>query len=250
MVMMRIPRDRYSRVCTKCEERKLLVEFTVTARDGRLARCKSCCLETQKEWRRENPGKASATRKRAFDAWRIKYPKLPPREPITSQNGRLCRSCDTRKSIEFFKFDKRSSDGLTWRCAECMRADHRRWGDHNRDHVRDMARGSAKKARMINPGKIRENLRRSRLRTKYGIELEDLIALTDTQGGKCRICAKVLQLYAPDRRKGNVACVDHDHDTGQIRGILCSHCNRGLGLFMDSRPFIESAALYLKENGK
>lgn len=43
--------------------------------------------------------------------------------------------------------------------------------------------------------------------------------------------------------------VDHDHKTGKIRGMLCNHCNRGLGHFRDDPELLQFAAIYLKELG-
>ena len=43
--------------------------------------------------------------------------------------------------------------------------------------------------------------------------------------------------------------MDHNHDTGKFRGMLCNHCNRGLGNFKDSIKNLEQATLYLKNRG-
>lgn len=55
------------------------------------------------------------------------------------------------------------------------------------------------------------------------------------QGSKCRICG----IYA------DKLSVDHNHKTGQIRGLLCNKCNTGLGMFQDNTSIIESALKYL-----
>lgn len=187
-----------------------------------------------------------AKRRRAYENWRIKNPKLPPREPIVSANGRLCRTCGVRKFNDQFRTDKRSRDGLAWRCRDCAREAHKRWVAANRDRVRDAARGTQRRSYAANPDKAREILRRSRLRTKYGIELEDLVRMLDAQGWLCKVCDKQLAMRTFDLRKSNVACVDHDHGTGKIRGILCSHCNRAIGLFGDSIAKLERAVSYLR----
>lgn len=62
----------------------------------------------------------------------------------------------------------------------------------------------------------------ARLRHKYGITLEDRGRLFVNQGGRCWICER-------HERDTGTLCVDHCHDTGAVRGLLCSQCNKALG---------------------
>ena len=62
--------------------------------------------------------------------------------------------------------------------------------------------------------------------------------LLDEQGGCCGICGR-------ERQARRRLAVDHDHTTGQVRGLLCSNCNVGLGLFQDSVDLLEQAIGYL-----
>lgn len=77
---------------------------------------------------------------------------------------------------------------------------------------------------------------------KYNITLDDYNKILFEQGYKCRIC----NIEAKELKKGLV--VDHCHSTGKVRGLLCSKCNMGLGLFEDNPEFLASAEEYLKEN--
>ena len=69
------------------------------------------------------------------------------------------------------------------------------------------------------------------LKRKYGITLEDYEEMVEAQLGVCAICA------GPplNKGRGDVAMfdVDHNHDTGEVRALLCAMCNRGLGQFVD-----------------
>lgn len=68
------------------------------------------------------------------------------------------------------------------------------------------------------------NTRRCRLRARYGLSIADYDALLIRQGGVCRICKLTCST-------GKRLAVDHDHVTGEVRGLLCTRCNRGLGYF-------------------
>lgn len=79
--------------------------------------------------------------------------------------------------------------------------------------------------------------RRNRMLIKdYGMTLSGFDDLLKSQGGVCAIC-----------RISDGDCVDHDHLTGKVRGILCLKCNSGLGMFRDSAPILETAIGYLKK---
>ena len=72
--------------------------------------------------------------------------------------------------------------------------------------------------------------------TKYKLTAKDKAAMLHAQGGLCAICGSSGRLV-----------VDHDHDSGSVRGLLCSGCNAGLGLLGDSAEGLQSALTYLKE---
>lgn len=83
-----------------------------------------------------------------------------------------------------------------------------------------------------------------RLRAKlYNTTEIGLLELYAVQNGKCACCDKLITF---EGRKPNTAHVDHDHKTGVVRGLLCAHCNKGLGLFKDDPVALEKAAKYIK----
>jgi len=71
-------------------------------------------------------------------------------------------------------------------------------------------------------------------------------ALLIKQKGKCAICRKDFGHISCLGLKAKLA-VDHDHETGRVRGLLCGKCNRGLGWFGDDPKLLRRAADYLKE---
>jgi hypothetical protein len=90
----------------------------------------------------------------------------------------------------------------------------------------------------------KENLKisnlRSNLRNGFGLTLEEYGALLATQGEVCAICGG-------KDEKVRLA-VDHCHETGDIRGLLCRRCNTGLGLFRDSVELMTRAIQYVKDH--
>ena len=80
---------------------------------------------------------------------------------------------------------------------------------------------------------------------KYGINVEQYNDMLIKQGSVCKICGQ------PETRKyKNIVidlAVDHDHATGQVRGLLCSSCNIGVGNFKDNPSLLELAAKYIRQ---
>jgi hypothetical protein len=87
-----------------------------------------------------------------------------------------------------------------------------------------------------------ENKNRN-LQLNYGITLEEYRKLFQEQNGVCAICGK-LELI-----KWKSLSVDHNHSTNKVRGLLCNHCNTGLGKFKDNIITLEKAIEYLKLKG-
>lgn len=81
---------------------------------------------------------------------------------------------------------------------------------------------------------------------KYGLTRLDYELILNKQEERCAICRNVLDNTGYFRD----ACVDHDHSSGNVRGILCKGCNNGLGAFRDSIPKLEQAISYLYESKK
>jgi hypothetical protein len=75
---------------------------------------------------------------------------------------------------------------------------------------------------------------------KYGITPNTYNKLFNEQEGCCAICG-VHQSELP-----YTMCIDHDHITGEVRGLLCFRCNTGLGNFEDKAELLERATNYLK----
>jgi hypothetical protein len=92
------------------------------------------------------------------------------------------------------------------------------------------------------PKKQRKDyMREYDLMKSYSITKNDYEALLKQQDNKCKICGS----EPPSIGKKKYLCVDHDHKTGKIRGLLCDKCNRGIGLLNDDYKIIQNALNYI-----
>ena len=137
---------------------------------------------------------------------------------------KLCRGCGVEKDELKFWISKGTKDGRQSRCGICMKAAKELWLKSHPNYKANRSRDQKWRARGINITEKEYNILHERCK------------------GLCMICGK--EEYNFDRR----LCVDHDHRTGKIRGLLCTHCNRGLGCFKDEVSNIENAVKYLKED--
>ena len=78
---------------------------------------------------------------------------------------------------------------------------------------------------------------------KYGITKEDYNIMFNEQNGCCKICSK------HQSELSATLAVDHNHLTGDVRGLLCGSCNRGIGLLQDDVGLLKAAIKYIEDNG-
>lgn len=85
-----------------------------------------------------------------------------------------------------------------------------------------------------------EGLKNYRLQNLYGIDLDTYNKMLQEQNGVCKICK------GEDNGPWGTLAVDHCHETGKVRGLLCAMCNKGLGQFKDNQELLKEAIEYLK----
>jgi hypothetical protein len=94
----------------------------------------------------------------------------------------------------------------------------------------------------LHPASVRER----NIRTTFGLGWEAYSVLFDSQRGKCAICKDpILKLGSGDKR---ACCVDHDHETGAVRGLLCTSCNVAIGMLKEDTDVVRYAMAYLAEH--
>lgn len=138
---------------------------------------------------------------------------------------KVCTACgETKPLTEFYRW-KYGADGRFPQCKLCRQ-----------DQVREYGRTERGRQVLVN----------SKLKRKYGLTLEDFKALSGWQGDRCAICER--SETAPDYRTGSTRAlsVDHDHGTGELRGLLCGACNTALGLLDHDEDRLLRAIAYLR----
>ena len=80
---------------------------------------------------------------------------------------------------------------------------------------------------------------------RYGLSEDDYEAMYELQEGLCGVCGEP-EIQRREDGSEQLLSVDHDHRSGRIRGLLCSRCNTGVGLFRDNPALLRAAAEYLE----
>lgn len=179
---------------------------------------------------------------------------------------KICYICKIRKSkLEFYK-NKANPDHLTYDCKKCILKRNKIYNkfkkptekykekikstEYKNKRNQQFIKRYWKKYRsnipfedwrkIVEKRKFNKNLysnRSSKNRfLRYGLSEKQFQEILNNQKKLCKICHKPLTKY----------CLDHNHETNKIRGILCHNCNLGLGLFKDNINFLNNAIIYLK----
>lgn len=175
---------------------------------------------------------------------------------------KICTKCGKSKPLEGFAQNVSTKDGRRSRCRECDSEWSRAYYAANRARVlvaqrvyraanKEKIQAAERAYYMANKERIsahqqiyrvanREKARSNHLQRTYGITLAEYDEMLEAQGGKCAICGKT-----PEENNRRLD-VDHNHDTGVVRGLLCNDCNSGIGRFYDNTSFLHRAADYLR----
>jgi hypothetical protein len=98
------------------------------------------------------------------------------------------------------------------------------------------------------PRRHRRREREAYLRKRYGLTVQDYNEMLLAQGGRCAICGTDKPPLASEASSSGLSfSIDHDHQTGAVRGLLCAPCNFGIGNLGDDPARLRAAARYLEE---
>lgn len=113
------------------------------------------------------------------------------------------------------------------------------WKEQNYERVMQ----SEKSRRERDKEKIAARIRSTSLSRLYGITVQEYDRMLADQSGGCAICGKSAR--ESSRKK---LCVDHDHGSGKVRGLLCFECNVGIGNFKEDAILLQKAVSYLRRS--
>ncbi|QHB36624.1 HNH endonuclease [Arthrobacter phage Adolin] len=140
-----------------------------------------------------------------------------------------CSKCLEDKPLDAFHKAANSKTGRQSQCKDCKREASRAWALANPEKVK-----ASRRRTWAKHGKGRQ------YQKLYGLTADEVEQLAVAQEHKCAIC----RLPADESPYG--LCVDHDHATGEVRGLLCFKCNTALGKLGDSTELLYAAIRYLE----
>lgn len=135
-------------------------------------------------------------------------------ETHTLVHGKTCIECGVLKAAPAFAASNREQDRYCARCLDCQ--------------------AQLKATRVRRRGKGRDWKKQ-----KYGMSIREFDRMLSAQQHACVICRKPHSSDKP-------LCVDHEHASGRVRGLLCGHCNTAIGYLRDNPMFCRLAAEYLE----
>lgn len=138
-----------------------------------------------------------------------------------------CKTCNTTKPLSDFGLLRGKPRHI---CKECRKQESKDWYAQNKDRKKEISQ------------KYRHIKKDKDLQSTYGIDLATYYKMLDEQNHQCKICS------AHQDTLKRAMCVDHDHATGKVRGLLCDTCNRSLGLLKDNVDTMLRAVKYLQGN--
>jgi hypothetical protein len=150
---------------------------------------------------------------------------------------KICNRCGEPKEADQFHKRTASKDGLQSHCKDCGRTQQTEWRAANPERAREIVKKSHTPERRERYNQSRNATQRwDHIRRRYGVTQEEYQRRFEEQGGRCAICS-----IATDELQ-----VDHCHETSVVRGLLCSSCNRAIGLLGDTLEALERAVAYLR----
>lgn len=168
---------------------------------------------------------------------------------------KICTKCKQEKLFSAFLKNRTCKDGYQTQCRSCMQDFTDQW--RHTPKGKRYAQGYSKEYYKTNKQKISERRKaynktprgkkaalRRYLRNKYNITLEFYLDLRNSQGARCAICDK----QEPLDETAKILCLDHNHETGQIRELICLHCNTAIGFAKENTATLQAMIQYIEKH--
>lgn len=250
--------------CGRCKKELPRSNFckSSSSRDGLANWCRDCRkvyydklptrIEAKKRLLEEKRAKELRDAERDAERDSARKIRIAKMELQNSEEPRPCNKCGIVKSVDEFHFKAKSSTTRTGTCKQCKK----RLPKNTQEELSEIGMRFCSKCKKVKPLDKFEYLRRkgsesvkrstcvecyddtvrwkNYLKRMYGITPEQYQDILDAQGGVCAICGGIRRM-----------CLDHDHETGAVRGILCENCNYMIGNAYDSQDTLLAGARYL-----
>lgn len=249
------------KVCSRCKVEKPLSDFAKSAckKDGYTYSCKGCIESGRKARLAADPDRAARLREADAARKRAKadeiYQKLKARKEADAEYAERLKSY-AQKYAEKNR-EKELARGKKYRQATTSRNESREgyneymrvWRKENSARIneknREKRRANPELAKLDNERRRASHnpliSRDTMLKNNYGITLNEYNVMYSNQDGKCAICGE----NHPDHGNAGLV-VDHCHVNGNVRALLCTHCNKGIGQLREDVLRLTNAIEYLK----
>lgn len=141
---------------------------------------------------------------------------------------KVCNKCQEEKPLSDFHKNKATKDGHQYFCKECS---NQRCLDDYHDKVNKEPHHNADRSK-------RQACK------KYGITTDQYDEMLAKQNNRCAIC----ETHISELKNKTNFCIDHNHETMAVRGLLCGPCNAGMGMLGDNIEGLQRAINYLRDN--
>jgi hypothetical protein len=147
---------------------------------------------------------------------------------VGATETKRCTTCKQDRPISYFRSrGGQLSHLLKSRCNRCLYKAHAQWISNNPERVREYRK--------------KDKWTLIKRCNRRGITPQILIEQYEQQNCQCPICKNNIELLD--------SAIDHNHQTGKFRGVLCKTCNRAIGMLKDSTTILSNAILYLDKEG-
>jgi hypothetical protein len=161
----------------------------------------------------------------------------------------FCKKCGVELTTEnWYPLDRRDNWYICHNCRKAYLRKKYRTGGKKKQKERLMKQTPEEKANRLKQMSDWGKTHRLEQRVgRYGLTEEEFKTMFDKQGGACALCGGLFVITARPDVMGIPPTIDHDHKTGEVRGLLCANCNKGLGFFFDDITLLSKAIAYLQK---